>query len=229
MKVVFLSRDEETIENFTLALRLRWPDLQPLIAHSGDLGVDVIEEEEPDLVLVSNDMPDMSLNTAIQEIRRFSDIPLIAVTKRECNTDPMSLVKALDLGADDFIIMPSNLMEVMARVVALIRRAGLSRDRVESGPIHCGDLVVIPDTFEAYMGSDLVQLTPTEFKLLLCLVKNRGVILTREAIKKVVGLNDFYSSDTLKKYVQRLRQKLGDDSKNPKWIKTVYGIGYRFN
>ena len=88
--------------------------------------------------------------------------------------------------------------------------------------------MIIPEAFEAYLGPELVQLTPTEFKLLLCLARNRGVILTREAIKRIVGLNDFYSSDTLKKYVQRLRQKLGDDPKDPKWIKTVYGIGYRF-
>ncbi len=86
-----------------------------------------------------------------------------------------------------------------------------------------------PETFEAYMGPELVQLTPTEFKLLYLLAKNRHMTLSQGFIQRVVWNDDVQIGETLKKYIQRLRRKLGDDARNPTWIKTVHGVGYRFS
>lgn len=226
MKVLFFSQDGERVEQLVLALRLRWPDLKPLVVSQGGVGIQVVEQEEPDLVMMCEDLPDLTMWQAIREVRRFSDIPVIVAS--ECR-DEMDVVKAIELGADDYINMPSNLMIVVARIVALMRRVGLSRDRSEESPIFCGDLVINPATYEVYLKNERLMLTPTEFKLLYLLAKNRHMTLSQEFIQRVIWADDIEAGDTLKKYIQRLRRKLGDDARNPIWIKTVHGVGYRFS
>lgn len=226
MKVLFFSQDGERVEQIVLALRLRWPDLKPLVVSQGGVGIQVVEQEEPDLVMICEDLPDLNMWQAIREIRRFSDIPVILAV--ECHND-MDVVKAIELGADDYIIMPTNLMIVVARIVALMRRVNLSKDRSEDDPVYCGDLVINPATYEVYMGSERLMLTPTEFRLLYLLAKNRHMTLSQDFIQRVVWSDDIDAGDTLKKYIQRLRRKLGDDARNPIWIKTVHGVGYRFS
>lgn len=226
MKVLFFSQDGSRVEHLVLALRLRWPDLKPLVASQGGVGLQVVEQEEPSLVILCEDLPDMGIWQAIKEIRRFSDIPLIVAVEGK---EEMDVVKAIELGADDYISMPCNLMIVMARVVALLRRVGLSRQRNEEGPIFCGDLVINPATYEVFLGSTRLVLTPTEFKLLHLLATNRHTTLSQGFIQRVIWSDDRETGDTMKKYIQRLRRKLGDDARNPNWIKTVHGVGYRFS
>ena len=226
MKVLFFGGEGPTVEQLALALRLRWPDLRPFVASEGDVGLEVIEQEEPELVFLCDDMPNMSIWEAIKEIRRFSDIPIIVATE---GRDEMAVVKALESGADDFIHLPCNLMEVMARVVALVRRVGLTKQRSDETPIRCGELLINPATYEVYMSSDRLVLTPTEFRLLYLLAKNRHVTLSQDFIQRVIWTEDIEADEALKKYIQRLRRKLGDDARNPTWIKTVHGVGYRFS
>ena len=226
MKVLFFCQDGPKVEQLVLALRLRWPDLRPLVASQGGVGVQVIEQEEPELVIICEDLTDLSIWSAIREIRRFSDVPIIVATE---GGDEMEVVKAIEMGADDYIRLPCNLMVVMARVVALVRRVGLAKQRSDEAPIQCGDLVINPATYEVYLGAERLVLTPTEFKLLYLLAKNRHTTLSQEFIQRVIWADEIEAGDTLKKYVQRLRRKLGDDARNPVWIKTVHGVGYRFS
>ena len=132
MKVLFFSQDSARVEQLVLALRLRWPNLKPLVATNGDVGLQVIEQDEPDLVMLCDDMTDMDIWQAIREIRRFSDIPVIVASESE---EEMEVVKAFELGADEFIKMPCNLMILVARIVALVRRVGLSKQKSDEGPI----------------------------------------------------------------------------------------------
>ena len=226
MKVLFFSQDSARVEQLVLALRLRWPNLKPLVATKGDVGLQVIEQDEPDLVLLCDDMVDMDIWQAIREIRRFSDIPVIVASESE---EEMEVVKAFELGADEFIKMPCNLMILVARIVALVRRVGLSKQKSDEGPIFCGDLIIDPATYEVFLGEDRLMLTPTEFKLLHLLAKNRHMTLSQEFIQRIIWAEDVEAGDTLKKYIQRLRRKLGDNARDPIWIKTVHGIGYRFS
>lgn len=228
MKVLFFSEDGAKVEQLVLALRLRWPDLKPQVAAQGSTGLQVLEVEEPDLVFLCSGLPDLGIWSAITEIRRFSDIPIIVATETAGDAE-MDVVKAIELGADDYIAMPCNLMVVMARVVALMRRVGLSRQRSDESPIYCRDLVINPATYEVYLGSNRLVLTPTEFKVLYLLAKNRNMTLSQSFMQRVIWSDDIEAGDTLKKYIQRLRRKLGDDARNPTWIKTVHGVGYRFN
>lgn len=199
--------------------------LRPLIASQGAVGIEVIEKEEPELVIVCDDLTDLGMWSIIKEIRRFSDIPIIVATESD---GEMEVVKALELGADDYIRLPCDLMEVMARVVALMRRVGLTKQRSDETPIRCDDLLINPATYEVFLGSERLVLTPTEFKLLYLLAKNRHMTLSQEFIQRVIWSDDVEAGEALKKYIQRLRRKLGDDARNPVWIKTIHGIGYRF-
>ena len=194
MKVLFFCQDGDKIEQMVLALRLRWPDLSSLVASQGNVGLQVIEQEEPDFVIICEDLPNLGIWTAIREIK-----------------------------------MPCNLMVVMARVVALLRRVGLAKNRSEESVIHCGDLVIDPSNYEVFLRSERLMLTPTEFKLLYLLAKNRHMTLSQEFIHRIVWGEDIQVGETLKKYIQRLRRKLGDDARDPTWIKTVHGVGYRFS
>ena len=140
----------------------------------------------------------------------------------------MEVVKALELGADEHIRLPCNLMEVVARVAALMRRVGRTRHRTNDQRIQCGALLIDPSAHEVFMGSTELSLTPTEFKLLHLLARNRHVTLPRAFIKRTVWSDEVEADDALKKYIQRLRRKLGDDARNPLWIKNIHGVGYRF-
>ena len=228
MRAVFFCQDGGGVEQMVLALRLRWPDLTPLIVSQGTVGLQLIEREKPDFVMICEDLPNLGICAAIREIRRVSDIPIIVATEEEDDSE-MQVVKALELGADDYITMPCNLMVVIARVVALLRRVGLTKRTSEDGTIHCGDLVIDPANYEVFLRSDRLALTPTEFRLLCLMAKNRHVIISRDFIQRVIWGRDVQVGDTLKKYIQRLRRKLGDDARNPRWIKTVHGVGYRFH
>lgn len=227
MKVLFFCQDGEKVEQLVLALRLRWPDLRPLVASQGSVGLQVIEREEPSLVIICEDLVDLDIWQAITEIRRFSDVP-ITLAVHGVETD-MDVVKAIELGADDFITLPCNLMVVMARVVALMRRVGISKNHSDESLIRCGELMIDPATYEVFLGDTRLVLTPTEFKLLHLLAKNRHMTLSQDFIQRIIWADEIDASDTLKKYVQRLRRKLGDDARNPIWIKTVHGVGYRFS
>jgi DNA-binding response OmpR family regulator len=225
LKVLFFCQDGDKVEQLGLALRLRWPDLRPMIASEGQVGLEVIEREEPDIVILCEDLHDMSVWASIKEIRRFSDIPIIVALESE---GEMDVVKALELGADEFIRLPCNLTEFMARAVSIMRRVGLTKQRSDETPIRCGDLLINPATYEVFLGTSRLVLTPTEFKLLYLLAKNRHVTLSQEFIQRVIWADDIEAGEALKKYIQRLRRKLGDDARNPIWIKTVHGVGYRF-
>ena len=224
MKVLFFSKENAAVEEIALALRLRWPDMEPMAVAQGGKGLYVIEQQEPDLVVVCEHLPDMSIWQIIKEIRRFADTPIVVAAQTENELD---IVKALEMGADDYIGMPCSMMVVMARVVAVLRRVGVAKRETVESPIRCGELMIDPANYEVFLGTKRVILTPTEFKLLYLLGKNRHMTLSQDFIRRGVWSDDTQAGDTLKKYVQRLRRKLGDDARNPKWIKTVHGLGYR--
>lgn len=225
MKALFFGQDASQIEQLALALRIRWPDLESIMVTRGNQGLMAIEQKEPDIAFMCEDLADMSMYSAISEIRKFSDIPIIAIT----GNDEMDGVKVLDLGGDDYITPGMNMMVMMVKVVAIMRRFNLVNRRSDETPIHCGDLVINPATFEVYLGATSLRLTPTEFRLLHLLAKNRHITLSQEYIMDAVWGDDLDGGNKVKKYIQRLRRKLNDDAKNPRWIKTVHGMGYRLS
>ena len=113
MKVLFFSKDPAVVEEIALALKLRWPDLEPMAVAQGGKGLHVIEQQEPELVVVCEHLSDMSIWQIIKEIRRFADTPIVVAAAKTENE--LDIVRALEMGADDYIAMPCSMMVLMAR------------------------------------------------------------------------------------------------------------------
>ncbi len=225
MKVLFIGADPRTVEMATLSIRLRWPDVTPEVATTAADGLELLERTSPDLVILHPDFSDMSLSEALQALRRFSNIPLLVLGFRG---DEMEVVTALELGADDYVRLPCDLTEILGRIWALLRRVGIRTSHENGKPLVSGQLFINPATYEVFLNSSQVMLTTTEFQLLHLLAKNRGTVVTHETMERALWGDHVHSFGLVKKYVQRLRRKLGDDAREPCWIASVHSVGYRF-
>jgi two-component system, OmpR family, KDP operon response regulator KdpE len=225
LNVVYIGADVRTAEIATLALHLRWPEVTPLIATTGEEGLELVEQELPDLVLLHPDFTDLTMNTVIQGLRYFTNAPLLVLRHRG---DEMEVVTSLESGADDYVRIPCDLTELMVRTWVLLRRSGTPSSHRHEEPLSSGPLFINPATYEVFLGSQPIMLTSKEFRLLHLLVKNRGAVVTRHTLEQTLWRSPADSHGLVKKYVQRLRRKLGDDAREPVWIASVHGIGYRF-
>ncbi|HZA22178.1 MAG TPA: response regulator transcription factor [Dehalococcoidia bacterium] len=225
MKVVFIGADTRTAEMASLSVRLRWPDSAVIHATAAAQGLELVEREWPDIVLLHPDFSDMVLSGAIQELRGFSNVPLLVLGHQN---DEMEAVSSLEIGADDYVRLPCDLVELTARIWALLRRAGMGTSYESESPVVSGRLLVNPATYEAFVGGQRLTLTTTEFRLLYLLVKSWGIVVSRATLERTLWGDQVDSYGLVKKYIQRLRHKLGDDAREPFWIASVHGVGYRF-
>jgi DNA-binding response OmpR family regulator len=225
VKVVYIGVNGRTSEIATLAVHLRWPDVTPWITTTAGEGIAAVEQNQPDVVLLHPDFEDLSLNVAIQEIRRISQVPLLVLGE---DGDEMEVVTSLELGADDYIRLPCDLTEIMVRIWALVRRTGIRPASDNEGSFSSGRLFINPANYEVFLGDQRIYLTFTEFRLLHLLVKNRGTVVTHRTLERAIWGEQVESSRLVKKYVQRLRHKLQDDASKPHWVASVHGVGYRF-
>ena len=225
MKAVFIGGDSRARELANMSVRLRWPESVPFLAATADEGLELVGRESPDIVLLFPDFTDLPLPRAIQEIRRFSNVPLLVLGDRP---DEMEVVTSLELGADDYVRLPCDLTELMVRIWALLRRSGIRANLETESPLASGELFINPATYEVFLNQERVTLTSTEFRLLHLLVKNRGVVVARHALEQSLWGDQVDSYGLVKKYIQRLRRKLGDNARNPIWIASIHGVGYRF-
>ena len=194
-----------------------------LTAGDGKAALNVFEDETPDVVLLDVMMPGMDGYTVCQRIREFSQVPIIMVTAM---TNPREKVEGLDAGADDYVTKPFSPRELIARVRAVLRRASLWEKRSE--PLsRFGDLEIDFARHRVTLGAQEVNLTATEYALLSYLARNAGRVLTPDQILERVWGEDYVGeSHLLQVNVTRLRQKIKDDAKSPRYIFTRPGIGY---
>lgn len=225
MKAVFIGIDTKVIEVASISVRLRWPDAQVTVATTGASGLESVERASPEVVLLHPDFSDMSLAKTIRELRGFSAVPLIVLGH---TGDEMEAVTALETGADDYIRLPCDLTEIMARVWALLRRVSPGSSKNNERPLHSGRLLINPAAYEVFLGEKRVTVTSTEFRLLYLLVANRGMVVSHQTLEWTIWGDQANTSGLAKKYIQRLRLKLGDDAREPRWIASVHGVGYRF-
>jgi len=226
MKAVYIGVDPRATELANLAFRLRWPDADTLVASTGGDGLQLIERESPDIVLIHSDLTDMPLNRIIKELREFTKVPLMVLGDR---TDDMEVVTSLEMGADDYVQLPCDLTELMVRIWALLRRSGMTPTEPDSGgPLTCGPLSINPSTYEVFLDDRRIVLTSTEFRLLHLLVRNKGTVVGRNTLERSLWGDKTDSYGLVKKYIQRLRSKLGDNARQPIWIASIHGVGYRF-
>jgi two-component system KDP operon response regulator KdpE len=226
MKVLIVEDAAQVVESVTLAFMLQWQEVEVLSSAEGGKALDLVEQETPDLVLLDIGLPDMDGFQVLQRIREFSDVPVIMLTARD---ETMDKVKGLELGADDYITKPFDHLELLARVRAVLRRLDMPAPRSRLPSFRSGDLEVNFSSQEVTLRGERVPLTPTEYKLLYHLVRNAGRTLPHETLLSRVWGKEYEDElDYLRVYVRRLRDKLGDDPAEPRYIRTERGIGYRF-
>jgi len=226
VKILVIEDAPDVVEAIRLGFTLQWREVDVVGAGDGDTGIDLVERERPDLVLLDIGLPGMDGYETLRQIRAFSDVPIIMLTARD---DPMDKVKGLELGADDYITKPFNHLELLARVRAVLRRLDMPAPRSRAPSFRSGGLEVDFDAGEARLGGVRLELTPTEYKLLYHLVRNAGHVLPHGTLlAKVWGREYIDEVDYLRVYVRRLRDKLGDNPERPRYIATERGLGYRF-
>jgi two-component system KDP operon response regulator KdpE len=226
VRVLVVDDEPDVIESIRLGFTLQWREMEVLGAASGEAALDAVEREHPDVVLLDIGLPDIDGFEVVRQIRAFSDVPIVIVSARD---DAMDKVKGLELGADDYVTKPFNHLELMARLRALLRRLSMPAPVSRAPSVRARDLEVDFAAQEARLGGERLELTPTEYKLLYHLVRNAGHVLPHATLlAKVWGREYVDEVDYLRVYVRRVRDKLGDDPDQPRYIRTERGLGYRF-
>jgi len=181
--------------------------------------------ETPDVILLDIMMPEMDGYEFLREYRRERSVPVIIITAREEETDA---VLGLELGADDYVIKPFRMRELVARVRAVLRRSEHADSNAR--PLHVGDILLDEATHTVTARGQPVSLTPTEFNLLGLLMRSAGQVLTRQQLADRLTENGFAGLErTLNVHIRNLRAKIEPDSDQPRCIETVFGVGYRFS
>ena len=226
MKVVVIDDAPDIVEVVSLCFQLRWSGTEVLSAEEGNKGLELIEAESPDVVILDINLPDIDGFQVIRELRRFSQVPVIMLTVKGKDTD---IARGLELGADDYMVKPFSHIELIARVEAVLRRTRGLPVTSEERPFVSGKLSVNFVTNEVKLDGKPVKLTSTETKLLHHLIRNEGRLLSHEnLLTKVWGEGYRDTRDLLRVHIQHLRQKLGDSVESPRIIVTEHGMGYKF-
>ncbi len=225
MKLLMIDSDPEVVDSVKLTVGMIWPKATTLSASSGDAGIDAVGSEGPNLVVLEVDLPDMDGFRVCREIRRFSEVPIIMVTGRGKESD---VVRGLDVGADDYIVKPLIPIVFIARLKAVLRRCDPLPSLVDDGVLEHGELKVDFGTTEVTLGGRVVNLTPTEYRLLCQLIKNAGKIVSSRTLLGLVWGREHLEVTSLKVNIQRIRSKLGEDPAAPKYIFTKRNVGYGF-
>jgi len=193
------------------------------IAGDGEAGLEAARATTPDLVILDVMLPNMNGFEVLQTLRREGfAMPIIVLSAR---TGEMDKVTGLELGAEDYVAKPFSLAELLARV-----RAALRRGRAPSRSFSFEDVIINAEAREVTRARQVVEMTATEFDVLMCLIDARGRALTREAIfQKVWGPNHHGTPRTIDNFIQQLRAKLEKSPQEPKHFHTVRGVGYRFD
>ena len=220
---VLLVEDDASIREVA-TLGLEQSGLPVTSVGDGREGLDRFRQGGVDLVVLDVMLPSLDGFEVCREIRRESRAPIVMLTAR---SELHDVVVGLELGADDYVTKPFELPELVARVKAVLRRAAPAED---VGMISVAGLEIDPEGFTARKRGEELQLTATEFRLLLELARRPKQVFTRELLLELVWNYDYLGDSRLvDAAVQRLRAKVEDDPKQPALIKTVRGVGYRFD
>lgn len=226
MKVLVIEDNQQVIRDISLCLQIRYPDVSVVSVAEGLKGVEMVETESPDLVMVASSLPNIDTLYLVSQIREFSDVPLIILCEAETDMD---IARGLEAGADEYITKPFSPIELLARVRALLRRTqGIGFKPEHMVPIS-GELTINLTRCEVFLSGKRVKLTPIEYQLLSQLVRNDGRVLTHSTLlEKVWGSEYTHDYSCIKKYIYRLRSKLEPNASNPQMLLSERGIGYKF-
>lgn len=225
-KTILIVDDEKDIRNI-VSIYLKNNDFNTLEAENGAVALDIIENNKVDLAILDVMMPDMDGISLCIEIRKKTNMPIIMLSAKDQDMDK---VMGLTCGADDYLAKPFNPIELLARVRAQLRRfTEFNPASTNNNSIRYQDLELDMNTHKVNKKGEEIRLTPTEFKILNLLMVNKGMVFSTEKIyDKIWGEEEFDVNNTVMVHIRNLRDKIESNNKNPQYIKTVWGVGYKF-
>lgn len=221
---ILIVEDEPSIVTL-LKYNLEQQGFQTEIAYNGEDALQYFEENTYDLIVLDLMLPKMDGTTVCKSIRQTDpQIPIIMLTAKDTEYDK---IHGLEMGADDYLTKPFSPKELIARMNAILRRTN-EKAIYDKPKIQVGELIIYPQKFEAYFKNNLLELTRKQFELLVYLTQHQGDILSREQLLNAVWGFDFVGdSRIVDVQVSHLREKIEEDTKNPDYIKTMRGFGYK--
>jgi DNA-binding response OmpR family regulator len=223
LRALIIEDDINVADAVSLCFQLRWPEVDLNIVAEGLKGVGILNSESVDIVILDINLPDVSGFEVLENIRSFSEVPIIILTVRDKEEEQ---VKGLEMGADDYIVKPFKPRDLIARVNSVLRRSDISRISSSSPVIIKGDISLNLSKNEVRLGDKAVKLTPNESKVLYTLMDNIGKTVSSDNISQTVWGKVFSSNNRVRTYIRRLRLKLNDNP--PTIIRSKRGKGYRF-
>lgn len=226
-KVLIVDDEEHIIELITFNLELKGYEVDS--ASDGEEALQKFKKIKPDLILLDIMLPKINGIEVCHRIRESEELPDVAIIMLTARGMEKDKVEGLEVGADDYITKPFSIQELMARIKAVMRRWNTLPKERESEHLEYGALQIDPQNYEVYKNGAKLDLTLKEFELLKLLAVNRGKVFSRnDLLDKVWGYEYFGESRTVDVHIRHLRKKIEDDDKDPRYIETVRGVGYKF-
>jgi two-component system, OmpR family, response regulator RegX3 len=228
LPTVFVVEDEESFIE-ALEIGLKREGFKVHVARDGAEALSMFDGVKPDIVLLDVMLPKLSGTDVCRELRKKSQVPIIMVSAKGSEIDT---VVGLEVGADDYIVKPYRLRELVARIRAALRRSSLTPaeiDEVGFGTVRIGDISIDPEQHVVTVRGTVTKLPLKEFELLYVLIANAGRVMTRETLIDRVWGTDYYGdTKTLDVHIKRLRSKIEADPANPSQVVTIRGLGYKY-
>lgn len=227
-KILIVDDEEHIVE--LIKFNLLNAGYEVLTANDGIEAVKIAKAERPNLLLLDLMLPGIDGFDVCKEIKRDNEMKKTSIIMLTAKGEELDKILGLELGADDYITKPFSVRELLARVKAVLRRTNTFNEIEENDVYNSQNLKVDFERHEVYVNENKVDLTLKEFELLQILIKNKGKILKRETLlDKIWGYEYIGETRTVDVHIRYLRKKIEEDDKNPRFIETIRGVGYRFN
>lgn len=221
---ILIVDDEKEIREL-LEIYLKNEGYSVILAENGSVALEQMNSNEVNLIILDIMLPDINGISLCKRIREKSDIPIIMLSAKG---EPNDRINGIITGADDYVAKPFNPLEVVVRIKALLKRCINRNEPVERDNICVDSLLINLRTHSVFLDDTEISLTNKEFEILKLMASNRGVVFSSRRIYEKVWGEDFFESDsTIMTHIKNLREKLGDGVKNPRFIKTIWGVGYK--
>lgn len=226
MNILVCDDDKEIVEAIEAYLKSEGYNI--LKCYTGMQAIEIVQKDEVHLIIMDIMMPEMDGIKATTKIREIKNIPVIMLSAKSEETD---IILGLNMGADDYITKPFNPLELIARVKSHLRRytaLGGASEMEKTDHYETGSLMIDDERKEVSVDGELVKLTPVEYKILLLLTKNKGAVYSIDEIyENVWNEPSFNPENTVAVHIRRIREKIEIDPKNPRYLKVVWGVGYK--
>lgn len=227
-KILIVDDEEHIVE--LIKFNLLNAGYEVLTANNGIDAVKIAKGEKPSLLLLDLMLPGIDGFDVCKEIKRDAEMKKTSIIMLTAKGEELDKILGLELGADDYITKPFSVRELLARVKAVLRRTNTFSEIEENDVYDSENLKVDFERHEVYVNENKIDLTLKEFELLQILIKNKGKILKRETLlDKIWGYEYIGETRTVDVHIRYLRKKIEEDDKNPRFIETIRGVGYRFN